>query len=262
MALKNEKDPENSSYKPYFYKGKGKMSLKDAILADEWDYVTIQQASHESFNIDSYRPHAKNLCDYIKKYAPKAEVILHQTWAWRRDIPRDGVNEKYGPGGMYKELSKAYYTIGKELALRIIPVGNAFQLAAESPEWKFERDPNFDYENPKYPNLPDEKKSLHVGYFWSEKGASRRTASEMMPKKDTKDGKEFFFTLDGSHANEAGMYLGACVWFEFFYNEDVRKRNFCPPEIDKNDASKLRELAHRIVTEAVVPSAWPMELNK
>lgn len=257
-AMLNEKDPEDPNGKPYYHRNRygkqvgDKMSLKEALAMDKWDYVTIQQSSPNSFKIETYRPYAKNLYDYIKKHAPQAEVVFHQTWPWRPDHTRQ--NMHLNPKGyMYQELTKAYYTIAKELGIRIIPVGNAFQLAEESPELKFERDPNFDYENPKYPDLPEEKNSLHRGFRW------RKKALRNNEKPDEDDAKNYEFILDGSHAG-AGAYLAACVWFEFFYQEDVRKIQTAPGHLGELPAS-LREIAHKTVTEGVRPEAWPKGLE-
>ncbi|HPN84683.1 MAG TPA: DUF4886 domain-containing protein [Victivallales bacterium] len=259
-AMINEKNPGDSAGKPYKYNEK-KMSLKDVLAAEKWDYVTIQQSSPNSFKIETYRPYAKDLCDYIKKHAPQAEIVFHQTWSWRPDSTRQGMNTK-GEGFMYRELTKAYYTVAKELGLRIIPAGNAFRLAEESPEWKFERDPNFDYENPKYPELPNEKNSLNSGFAWRKKGSGDdEEPSEAKEKKKDGDPKDFEFKLDGSHTCGAGSYLAACVWFEFFYKDDVRKIKKNPGHLGERAAS-LREIAHKVVTEGIRPAAWPKELEQ
>ena len=83
-ALLGEANPEDLKAKLYEY-NKQKMILKEMLTAEKWDYVTIQQSSPNSFKIDTYRPYAQNLYDYIKKYTPQAEVVFHQTWAWRPD---------------------------------------------------------------------------------------------------------------------------------------------------------------------------------
>jgi hypothetical protein len=61
-----------------------KRSLRQELLAEPWDFVTIQQASIHSHDVSSYRPYAKQLFDFIKQNAPKAEVLLHETWPYRR----------------------------------------------------------------------------------------------------------------------------------------------------------------------------------
>ncbi|MBT7256598.1 MAG: DUF4886 domain-containing protein, partial [Planctomycetaceae bacterium] len=162
-ALLGEANPEDPKAKLYDYNNQ-KMTLKEMLTAEKWDYVTIQQSSPNSFKIDTYRPYAQNLYDYIKKYTPEAEVVFHQTWAWRPDHNRMNM-DKNPPGFMYQELTRNYNTIAKEVGIKkIIPVGNAFQLAEETPEWKFARDPDFDYSNPIYPELPKEPNSLNGGF--------------------------------------------------------------------------------------------------
>jgi hypothetical protein len=238
-ALLGETNPEDPKAELYEY-NKQKMTLKEMLTAEKWDYVTIQQSSPTSFKIDTYRPYAQNLYDYIKKYASQAEVVFHQTWAWRPDHNRMNM-DKNPPGFMYQELTRNYNTIAKEIGIKkIIPVGNAFQLAEETPEWKFARDPDFDYNNPKYPELPKEPNSLNGGFAW------RGT-----------DGADKVFKLDGSHASGAGSYLAACVWYEFFFGGDVRKITRNPGFLGERAAS-LREFAHQAVNGAR-PKAWPSD---
>tara|TARA_B110000438_G_scaffold62570_1_gene63033 strand:- start:178 stop:663 length:486 start_codon:yes stop_codon:yes gene_type:complete len=149
--------------------------------------------------------------------------------------------DKKPPGFMYRELTRNYHTIAKEIGIKkIIPVGNAFQLAEETPAWKFARDPAFDYNNPKYPELPKEPNSLNGGFAW------RGT-----------DGADKIFKLDGSHASGAGSYLAACVWYEFFFGGDVRKITRNPGFLGERAAS-LREFAHQAVN-GTRPKAWPSD---
>jgi hypothetical protein len=54
-------------------------------------FVTIQQRSISSHDVTTYRPYAANLRDYVKKHAPNAELLLHETWAYRVDDPRFSV---------------------------------------------------------------------------------------------------------------------------------------------------------------------------
>jgi hypothetical protein len=68
-AMLGETNPEDPKAKLYEY-NKQKMTLKEMLTAEKWDYVTIQQSSPTSFKIDTYRPYAQNVYDYIKKYAP------------------------------------------------------------------------------------------------------------------------------------------------------------------------------------------------
>lgn len=64
------------------------ISIKQALLTHSWDYVSVQQVSHLSDDYESYEPYLTVLCDYIHKCAPKAKLIIHQTWAYSNESPR------------------------------------------------------------------------------------------------------------------------------------------------------------------------------
>jgi len=207
-----------------------------ALTAEKWDYVTIQQYSMDSFKVETYRPYARKLYDYIKTNAPQAEVLIHETWAYRADDPlfRDG---KFSQQDMYGGVRRAYETIAGELGCRIIPSGDAFENAYRDPKWKGTfPDPEFDYKNPEHPALPDQTHSLHSGYHWG---------------KD-KQGV-WHLSMDGHHAGAAGEYLAGAVWFEVLFGQSVVGNSFVPKELTRKDVTVLQEIAHRTVTEGVRP---------
>ena len=107
---------------------------------------------------------------------------------------------------MYKELSIAYETIADELGIRKIPVGDAF-FADTDPRYGFRPDPLFDVNEAKYPILPNQNKSLHVGWRWQR--------PQNQPEK-------WLLHIDGHHANAAGEYLGSCVWYEVLFPTSKR----------------------------------------
>ncbi|MFA6563934.1 MAG: DUF4886 domain-containing protein [Verrucomicrobiia bacterium] len=213
-------------------------SLKQELAADRWDFVTIQQASIKSHDTTTYRPFAAQLHDYIKKHAPQAKLLVHQTWAYRCDDPRF-TKPPTKPGepatreAMYRLLTSAYRTITAELGARVIPVGDAFDLADSDPKWGYRPDAKFDLKNAKPPTLPDQTHSLHMGRQW----------------KKQKNGK-MMLGMDGHHANTAGEYLGACVFYEVLFNETVVGNAFVPPGILPAYARFLQETAHRAVTKS------------
>ena len=212
-----------------------KQSLKQMLAAQPWDFVTIQQASIKSHELTTYRPFSKQLHDYIKQHAPKAEVLMHQTWAYRVDDPRFKVaapktGEPATQADMYRMLTSAYATIANELSIRRIPVGDAFFLADSDPRWGYQPDTKFNFESNDENLLPQQAHSLHVGWRFA-KG---------------KDGKQSL-GMDGHHANTAGEYLGACVWFEVLFGESVVGNTFVTPGLDKTYALFLQETAHKSV---------------
>jgi hypothetical protein len=227
----NEKDPKDPAG---LY---GTQSLVSTLETGEWEFVTIQQASIKSHDVDSYRPFAAQLQRYVKTHAPKAELLLHQTWAYRCDDPRFAPKTpKVEPStreAMYTSLSSAYLTIAKELGVRMIPVGDAFHIADSDPEWRYKPDSNFDRETAVAPALPDQTHSLHVGYRWS----------------TAKDGKKVL-GMDGHHAGVAGEYLGACVFYEVLFKESAIGNSFVPKDLKPEDAKFLQGVAHRAVAAA------------
>ena len=58
------------------------VSLSDALLCSHWDVITIQQVSHQAPFYNYYVPYIGELAAYIRKCAPKAKLIIQQTWAY------------------------------------------------------------------------------------------------------------------------------------------------------------------------------------
>jgi len=231
----NPGDPEGRPYP-------GKKSLKDLLTAQRWDFVTIQQASPKSFKPETFQPHVSRLVAYIKKYAPQAEIVIHQTWAYRDDHPFWGLKD-FNTDVMYKAVRRAYDGLAAETGFRLVPCGDAMEAARRDPAWgKFQPDPGFDPNTAVYPSLPKaEKRSLHGGYSW---------------KKDAKTGA-FKLGWDKFHANANGCYLLGCVWFEFFFGQSAVGNTFVPKGVAAEDAAILQRVAHRVVTEKQRPAVGP-----
>lgn len=228
---KHERDPGDKA--GFYANGR---SLKQELLADRWDFVTIQQVSLKSHDIATYRPFAAQLHDYIKKHAPQAQLAMHQTWAYRCDDPRFTVKspkpgEPVSREEMYRSLASAYRTIAAGLGARVIPVGDAFDLADGDTKWGFRPDTKFDFKAAVPPALPDQTHSLHAGWTW----------------KKGKDGK-LVLSMDGHHANSAGEYLGACVFYEVLFGDSVVGNAFIPDGLTADYARFLQETAHQAAT--------------
>lgn len=248
LAETYEKNPADAAGRPYNVSWTGnrpdalknapknsKVSLKELLLADQWEYVTIQQVSHLSDDITTYRPYAKQLCDYIKKYCPKAQIVVHEVWADRVDNARM-LPKKKTQADMYRNLHNAYWGIAAELGgLKVIPVGDAFQNVRQV--WNFQPDPNFDAKKAVYPALPDQSRALCIGWMWN---------------KDAKTGQEKI--RYDHHANQAGRLLAALVWREFFLGADSRQSTYKPSEMSEENAVFLRKIAHETVVDGLKPN--------
>jgi hypothetical protein len=111
----------NPSLKPY----SGKYCLKDLLLMDNYDFITIQQVSTSSFKPDSYYPHADILFKFLKKHAPHSQIIIHQTWAYSPSSQRLA-EWKLSREEMHAGLVKSYNKLAGHLKVDILPSGNAF----------------------------------------------------------------------------------------------------------------------------------------
>ena len=227
----HEKDPADKN--GVYASGKG---LKEILTDGPHDFVTIQQRSLSSHDVATYRPYAANLQAYVKKYSPKSELLLHETWAYRVDDPRFSVKEpKAGEPKtqreMYDLLAQSYRTIAKELGVRIIPVGDAFNAADAHEKFGYQPDLKFDLKQTEPPALPNQLHSLHVGRKWNKSSDGKNTLS-----------------MDGHHASTAGRYLGACVWYEVLFQTTCVGNKFTAG-LDEDYARFLQETAHTAVTK-------------
>ena len=85
------------------------VSLGEALLNREWDVITIQQASHYSFDFESYTPYISSLAEFVRKCAPKAKIYMHQTWAYEEGSERLARVAGYGSSaGMLADIVSAY----------------------------------------------------------------------------------------------------------------------------------------------------------
>lgn len=107
------------------------VSIKEALESNKWDYITLQQVSHLSIDYRTYQPYLYNLSDYVKKFAPHARQVIHQTWAYEEGSERLTVELGYSNQyEMFLDLKSAYERASKDLGnLKIIPSGESFQIA-------------------------------------------------------------------------------------------------------------------------------------
>ena len=223
-----EKDP---TLKPY----QKKYTLKDLLIKEQWNIVTIQQASPLSWKPETYHPYIDELIEYIGKYAPQAEIVIQQTWAYRSDAKQFkewGIDQ----ADMHKRLTENYTKEAQNLKLRMIPSGNAIALARATQKIPFKPPTAEDLAKLVQPDLPNQNGSLIVGYFW---------------KKNAQTGKPEL-SADFIHLNTRGQYLQSCVWYAFLFNKDVTSCKFVPAGVDAEDAAFLRAIAQKAVNEVKV----------
>lgn len=118
-----------------------KFALKEVLLSNEWDIITLQQVSSKSGDYKTYQPYLNALAEFVRKYAPQAKLYIHQTWAYEEG---SSMLEKYGyPSAkeMFARLEKSYKKAAKSIdADGIIYSGKAMQTAHKKGVEKIHRD--------------------------------------------------------------------------------------------------------------------------
>jgi len=227
----NPADPQGRPYRDRESPDAPPFGLIEALQAERWDFVTVTHASRESFNPESYEPHGGRLIEAIRKHAPTGTILVVQTPAYREDHAffADG---QFTQRKMYEGLRDAYDAFAQRYRLQIVPVADAFQFARSKPLWRFVHpDPNFDYKNPPPGALPNQAGSLNAGWHW---------------KKDPNGGPSSLQT-DANHANTAGRYLGACVFYEVLTGASALDLSWRPEGLSAEQAASLRGAAHQSV---------------
>lgn len=116
------------------------VSIKQTLLEDDWDIVTLQQVSHESGLIDSYFPWLAELSAYVQKLRPLAKQVFHRTWAYEIDSTHTGfANYDRDQEKMANAIETASAEAAKRIHVPIIPCGDAIR--------QLRKIPAFDYAN-------------------------------------------------------------------------------------------------------------------
>lgn len=133
-SLKTHWENAEDDNKDYLYELNGSsdgrmVSIREALTEDDWDLITLQQASHDSGRPETYQPYLSELSGYVRQYAPGAKQLLHETWAYEIDSDHPAFAEHYhsNQDEMYQALRSAYQEAAKQIAVPIIPCGDAIQ---------------------------------------------------------------------------------------------------------------------------------------
>lgn len=115
---------DNSSYEAY-YNGDGtgiNVSIKEALMNDEWDVVTIQQHFMGDSSYKTFGTYIEYLKDYIKIYAPTAKIYIHQTWGYTDECSKTFGYKDHND--MFEQIKNTYEEAKKKIdAEGIIPSG-------------------------------------------------------------------------------------------------------------------------------------------
>ena len=182
------------------------------LKADAWDVVTIQQASHGSWQPATYEPYGTQLIDTIKEAAPQAKIVVQQTWSytpWDKRLGDWGIDQNT----MFGALEAAYYHFAKRHGLEIIPTGKAVQAYRKQLPVAYTEKSNDD-------DVCGTSTFVKKGGKWSPKG-------------------------DVFHFNARGHFLQGLVWTAKLFNVDVTKGAYVPKclEAQPERAKLMRQIA-------------------
>lgn len=228
QLLEAEKNPKHKPYRINIWKSSGEArvfrgSVNEMLKNNKYDIVTIQQGSSESWDFKFYEPYAGELISYIKKYQPRAEIVIQQTWSYRYDTARMK-KWKLDQKSMYEALNNAYRQLAEKYHFRVIPMGDAVQLFRERTPIKFTAKPIAGY---KKPAVPDHSGEVVGKYMW---------------RKNAQTAKDFLRT-DFTHLNSDGEYMQALVWFAVLFNDSIDKVRFVPEKMTPELNTLLRSCA-------------------
>ena len=113
---------------------KDTISLRQALQDGEYDYISLQQASHDSGIRGSYEPWLTMLIDTVRAYQPNAQLCWMQTWAYSRDAkhpayPRYHNNQQEMWDSIQACTRFVHHT---HYTLHLIPCGLAVQNARQT----------------------------------------------------------------------------------------------------------------------------------
>lgn len=104
-------------------------SIKDALLSDDWDVITIQEVSTRSTDVRNFEPYITNIVNYVRELCPKAKIALHETWGYESHTHRIKNQGYFTYSEMFGDIERAYRSARDIVnADLIIHSGKALQL--------------------------------------------------------------------------------------------------------------------------------------
>lgn len=140
LHVKNSREDKASySYRKVGLDGVKKttkdISISQAIADEDWDYISLQQASPFSGQYDVIMKDLPELISYVQSLKkPHTKLVYHQTWAYQHDSKHKGfANYNNSQSQMYAGIIDASKKISKIKDFdKLIPAGTAIQNARTS----------------------------------------------------------------------------------------------------------------------------------
>jgi len=189
---------------------KGNCTLRQALRDGRYDYISLQQASHDSGIRDSFEPWLSMLMDTVSAYQPEAQLCWMQTWAYSCNADHPA----YG----------RYHFNQQEMWDSIVSCTHYVKHTIEK-------------------NHPSLQRGAGSRLLLVPCGAAIQNA-RMTKLGDTlcRDGYHLNYTY--------GRYTAACVWYEFLTGKDVRLNPYKNPRMTLEQRRLTQESAHKAIENA------------
>ena len=109
--------------------------MSQALVEEDWDYITIQQASGTSGVSSSYEGVLTKLVDYVREKNSTAKLVWHMTWAYQADSTHEEFpnydNDQQKMYGMIVDCVEQWILPDERISF-VIPAGTAIQNARTS----------------------------------------------------------------------------------------------------------------------------------
>lgn len=207
-----------------------KANLQEMLSDGKYDIVTIQQGSGDSWKPETYQADADRLISIVREYQPQAEIVVHETWAYRCDAPRL-IKWKIDQAEMHRLVSSSYKGLASRHGFRMIPVGDAVDIFRKQVEKPYKPLSSEERAALSYPKLPDFSGDVVGKSRWD--------------KKKNGDGYELY--TDYIHLNKNGAYLQACVWYMVLFGKKGADIKYVPDDMSQEQCRLLVKCAELAV---------------
>lgn len=196
-------------------------TINQALIADEWDLITLQESYDPSYNVtnpgdgEKTKNYVEKMITYLKENYPNAKIMWQQVWS-----------KEVGYQGPYTQENIANNFIG------VPEVSKVSTKEKQTQDYEVIRDCALDIcETFNIDRIPS-------GDAWQLARADERIGDTLCRQDDK------------THENEegGGQYLNACVWYEVLTGNSCIGNTFRPHyDLSEEKITVLQEIAHQAV---------------
>lgn len=118
-----------------------KISINEALKMDDWDVITLQQASPNCGDYATYQPYLSYLYREVRETCPNAKIFIHQTWSYDTTCALQAYDNFHRSQHIMDARSiDAYAQASRDTGAALIPCGDVIRYLRNNL-------PEFDYVN-------------------------------------------------------------------------------------------------------------------